>query len=72
MVALVWALVVAALAVPTVPDRAWQGPVAVLLGLVAALVLLRHAVRRLGGITGDVLGAVTETAVTVIFVVTSI
>ncbi|MFB8765137.1 adenosylcobinamide-GDP ribazoletransferase [Nocardiopsis alba] len=33
-------------------------------GLVAAGLVLWHAVRRLGGITGDVLGALVETAVT--------
>jgi adenosylcobinamide-GDP ribazoletransferase len=33
-------------------------------GLAAALFLLQHAVRRLGGITGDVIGALVETAVT--------
>ncbi|GAA4230062.1 adenosylcobinamide-GDP ribazoletransferase [Actinomadura meridiana] len=32
--------------------------------LVAALLLLRHAVRRLDGVTGDVLGALVETAAT--------
>ncbi|MGW0803125.1 adenosylcobinamide-GDP ribazoletransferase [Nonomuraea sp. NPDC002799] len=37
-------------------------PAALLTGLVAALLLLRHARRRLGGITGDVLGALVETA----------
>ncbi|HVE99119.1 MAG TPA: adenosylcobinamide-GDP ribazoletransferase [Mycobacteriales bacterium] len=35
---------------------------AVVVGLVAAAGLRRHAVRRLGGLTGDVLGAVVETA----------
>lgn len=40
------------------------GAVAVLVGLAAALALLRHAIRRLGGITGDVLGALVETAAT--------
>ncbi len=40
-------------------------PVAVLAGPVAAMLLLRHAVRRLGGVTGDVLGALVEISVTV-------
>jgi adenosylcobinamide-GDP ribazoletransferase len=38
--------------------------VAVLTGLAASTALLRHAVRRLGGVTGDVFGALVETAVT--------
>jgi adenosylcobinamide-GDP ribazoletransferase len=37
-------------------------PIALLAGLGAALLLLRHARRRLGGVTGDVLGALVETA----------
>jgi adenosylcobinamide-GDP ribazoletransferase len=40
------------------------GAAAVLVGLAASAALLRHAVRRLGGVTGDVLGALVETAVT--------
>jgi adenosylcobinamide-GDP ribazoletransferase len=39
-------------------------PGAVLAGLAAAMVVLRHAVRRLGGVTGDVLGALVEIATT--------
>jgi adenosylcobinamide-GDP ribazoletransferase len=60
--------VVAALAALTGPGGgahdAVLGAVAVLAGLAASVALLRHAVRRLGGVTGDVLGALVETAVT--------
>ncbi|WP_150253711.1 adenosylcobinamide-GDP ribazoletransferase [Nocardiopsis deserti] len=38
-------------------------------GLLAAGLVLRRAVRRLGGVTGDVLGALAETAVTTALVV---
>ena len=47
----------------------WTLPLAVAAGLAAAFGLERHAVRRLGGITGDVLGALAEVAATVVLVV---
>ena len=47
----------------------WTLPLAVAAGLAAAYGLERHAVRRLGGITGDVLGALAEVATTVALVV---
>jgi adenosylcobinamide-GDP ribazoletransferase len=47
----------------------WTLPLAVAAGLAAAFVLQRQAVRRLGGITGDVLGALVEVATTVALVV---
>ena len=47
----------------------WTLPLAVAAGLAAAFAVQRHAVRRLGGITGDVLGALTEIATTVTLVV---
>jgi len=42
----------------------WRGVAAVAAGLLVAEVLRRHAVRRLGGMTGDVLGALVEAATT--------
>ncbi|GAA4610861.1 adenosylcobinamide-GDP ribazoletransferase [Actinoallomurus liliacearum] len=47
-------------------------PVATAAGLLVAAALLRHAVRRLGGVTGDVLGALVETSTTAAIVVLSV
>jgi adenosylcobinamide-GDP ribazoletransferase len=47
----------------------WTLPLAVAAGLAAAFAVERHAVRRLGGITGDVLGALAEVAATATLVV---
>ncbi|RRR42351.1 adenosylcobinamide-GDP ribazoletransferase [Mycolicibacter terrae] len=58
-VALAWVLALAAGS--TVAGSApWHGPVAVAVALGCALVLVRRCVRRLGGVTGDVLGAAVE------------
>ncbi|WP_017609757.1 adenosylcobinamide-GDP ribazoletransferase [Nocardiopsis xinjiangensis] len=45
------------------------GVLATVAGLAVAGVLLRHCVRRLGGITGDVLGSLTESSGTAVLVV---
>ena len=65
------AVLVGACAVAAGMDRPWLGPVAVAAGLAAGLLLTGHAVRRLGGVTGDVLGAVCEVAMVVTYVALS-
>jgi adenosylcobinamide-GDP ribazoletransferase len=42
----------------------WALPLAVVVGLALALAIVARSVRRLGGITGDVLGASVEVAAT--------
>ena len=58
------AVVVAALAV-----LVRNGPVAVAAAVVVVFLLLRHCVRRFGGITGDVLGAAVELSTTAALIV---
>jgi adenosylcobinamide-GDP ribazoletransferase len=65
------ALVVAG-AVWAVPGRPWQGPAAVAAALLVAVLLVRHCVRRFGGLTGDVIGAAVEAATTTALVLLSV
>jgi len=49
----------------------WRGPVAVVLAAVVVLGLVIRAIRRLGGVTGDVFGAAVELALAALLVVLS-
>lgn len=62
-----WTVVVAGLAALATP-RLWQGPAAVVVSLLAAALLIRHCVRRFGGVTGDVMGAAIEATTTLTLV----
>lgn len=64
-------LVVAALAAAAAADG-WPLAVAVAAGLASSAAVTALAVRRLGGITGDVLGAVAELAAAACLVVTAV
>jgi adenosylcobinamide-GDP ribazoletransferase len=59
-----WVTAAAGLAV-FATDRPWQGPATVVAAMLLAAVLIRHCVRRFGGVTGDVMGAAVEVATTV-------
>lgn len=63
-VELVWGGIIGAAAVFAVDNR-WQGPVAVVSALALSAMVVRHCVRRFGGLNGDVLGAALELSVTV-------
>ncbi|MPZ83344.1 MAG: adenosylcobinamide-GDP ribazoletransferase [Actinophytocola sp.] len=47
-------------------DAVWLGPVAVIVAAVAVVGSVAHVRRRLGGVTGDVLGATCEVATTIV------
>jgi adenosylcobinamide-GDP ribazoletransferase len=70
-VAPLWWLALAAAGVAAVPGRPWQGPLAVAVAAATVIGLSAHTRRRFGGMTGDVLGAANELAVTAVLVVLS-
>lgn len=67
-----WATILVAGGMLAVPERPWQGVLAVVLAAVAVVALSAHTHRRLGGVTGDVLGAASELTATVILTVCAI
>ncbi|MFD6273197.1 adenosylcobinamide-GDP ribazoletransferase [Nocardia asteroides] len=58
-----WALAAVTAAVFAVPGNLWLGPLVVLIVLALTATIVRHCVRRFGGLSGDVLGAAVEITV---------
>ncbi|MFK8909091.1 adenosylcobinamide-GDP ribazoletransferase, partial [Streptomyces sp. YS-3] len=54
------------------PGAALHHTLALLAALTAAQLLLGHCVRRFGGVTGDVFGALAETATTTALIVAAL
>ncbi|WP_245670854.1 adenosylcobinamide-GDP ribazoletransferase [Nocardia flavorosea] len=56
----VWVVVTAAVSVFAVPGLVWPGPLVAVLSLLVAVRLADHGARRIGGLSGDLLGAAVE------------
>jgi len=69
VVPVVWTVALLAAGLFAVPERPWQGALAVGLAALTVVAFSAHTQRRLGGVTGDVLGAASELATTVILTV---
>lgn len=65
----VWFAVLVATSTVVDLDNPWLGPVAVLVAAGLAAAFVTHARRRLGGVTGDVLGAAGEITTTAVLAV---
>lgn len=61
-----WAVLLLTAGLLAVPGRPWQGALAIVLAALLVVTFSTHTRRRLGGITGDVLGATSELTTTLI------
>jgi adenosylcobinamide-GDP ribazoletransferase len=67
LAAATWLL--AATAIGALAEEWWRGPLAVAVAVLVVAVLVRRAVTRFGGVTGDVFGAAIELALAALLVV---
>lgn len=64
-----WSVILLAAGLVAVPGRPWQGTLAVAAAALVIVATSAHTHRRLGGVTGDVLGAAAELSTTVILAI---
>ncbi|MFE7719091.1 adenosylcobinamide-GDP ribazoletransferase [Nocardia rhizosphaerihabitans] len=60
---LIWSVLATGWSVFAVPGNLWLGPLVTVTVLAVSVLITRHSVRRFGGLSGDVLGAVVEITV---------
>jgi len=68
-VSVAWSVILLVIGVVAVPERPWQGTLAVAAAALVVVATSAHTHRRFGGVTGDVLGAAAELTTTVILVI---
>lgn len=68
-IAVAWSAALLVGGLVAVPGRRWQGALAVGLAAFVVVLLSAHTRRRFGGVTGDVLGAASELASTLVLAV---
>ena len=61
-----WSAILLTAGLVAVPERPWQGTLAVAAAALVVVATSAHTHRRFGGVTGDVLGAAGELTTTVI------
>lgn len=71
-VAVTWTAALLAAGLLAVPERPWQGPLAVALAALVVVAISAHTRRRFGGLTGDTLGATAELTTTVVLTVSAL
>ncbi|MGH3765526.1 MAG: adenosylcobinamide-GDP ribazoletransferase [Pseudonocardiaceae bacterium] len=64
-----WSVILLAASLLAVPARPWQGALAVTLAAATVVALSTHTHHRLGGLTGDALGAANELTTTIILTI---
>lgn len=66
IVPVAWSAILLTAGLVAVPERPWQGTLAVAAAALVVVATSAHTHRRFGGVTGDVLGAAAELTTTVI------